>query len=105
MKAVDIPTLEAALASGASLYDTRPHAPNQIEPPAGAQILSLEAVQAGELPEVPKDHPIYLICERGQMSELVGLYLEAAGFTQVHNVSGGLIAWRQIRSASSRALD
>ena len=60
--------------------------------------MSLEAVQAGELPDLPKDTPIYLLCERGQVSELVGLYLEAAGFENVHNVAGGITAWREAHS-------
>jgi rhodanese-related sulfurtransferase len=54
----------------------------------------LEAVQVGKLPEVPKERPIYLICERGLVSELVGLYLEAAGFEHVFNVEGGMQALR-----------
>jgi rhodanese-related sulfurtransferase len=87
-------TLEALLAAaqeGAVVFDLRP-APPHLE---GATPLSLEAVQRGELPEVPLDTPVYLVCARGQVSELAGLYLEAAGFTSVHHLAGGLRAWER----------
>lgn len=96
MKTVSAQSLLTA-PSGAVVYDTRPPNPRNKEI-SGAKRLSLEAVQAGELPDLPKDTPIYLLCERGQVSELVGLYLEAAGFENVHNVAGGMTAWREAHS-------
>jgi len=53
------------------------------------QPLTLEAVQQGELPDVPKDRPLFLVCDRGHFSELVGLYLEQAGFEDVRHLPGG----------------
>ena len=55
--------------------------------------LDLTALQRGELPELARDTPVYLVCERGQVSELAGLYLEAAGFTHVYHLAGGTKAW------------
>lgn len=91
MEQVSRKDLEAGVAAGGVLFDVRP-IPQLVfglEP----QPLSLDAVQRGELPSVAPSTPVYLVCGRGQVSELVGLYLEAAGFTQVHHLAGGLRAW------------
>lgn len=45
---------------------------------------------------LPKDRPLLLVCERGVMSELAGLYLEAAGYQQVYNLEGGLQKLRKL---------
>lgn len=83
--------LEAGVAAGGALFDLRP-VPGRVfglEP----KPLDLDAVQLGTLPDLPRDMPLYLVCARGQVSELAGLYLEAAGFTRVHHLAGGLNAW------------
>lgn len=95
MKSTDVATLAEALERGATVFDTRSYAQYQQDGLAGSEHLPLERVQAGSLPSVPPDDTIYLICERGQVSELVGLYLEGAGFQHVFNVAGGMVAWRQ----------
>ena len=77
--------------AGGVLFDVRP-APKRtfgLEP----HPLNLGALQAGVVPELAHDTPVYLICERGQVSELAGLYLEATGFTQVYHLAGGTKAW------------
>lgn len=83
-----------------TIVDTRPAAPAGEGPLPGAIPLSLEQAQAGELPELPKDTPIVVVCERGQISELVGLYLEAADFRDVSNLAGGMRAWRALAENS-----
>lgn len=94
MKNVDVHTLAAALARGEPCFDTRSRARFEQGSLKGANHLSLEQIQAGALPALPPDTPIYLLCERGVISELAGLYLEASGFSQVYNVEGGLVAWQ-----------
>lgn len=79
------------VAAGGVLFDLRP-APKPVFGLVPTP-LSLEAVQRGELPDRLRDAPLYLVCERGLVSELAGLYLEAAGFTDVHHLAGGLRAW------------
>lgn len=39
---------------------------------------------------LPTDRLLLLICERGLISELAGLYLEAEGYTEVYHLEGGL---------------
>lgn len=94
MKYVDTEVFRQALADALPCFDTRTQARFEQDHLPGTRHLSLEAVQQGLLPDVAKSAPIFLLCERGQISELVGLYLEAAGFTDVHNVQGGMAAWR-----------
>ncbi|MBV8117949.1 MAG: sulfurtransferase, partial [Candidatus Eremiobacteraeota bacterium] len=39
--------------------------------------------------ELPDDKPIAVLCHHGGRSERVAQFLEASGFANVHNVSGG----------------
>lgn len=91
MEAVTREGLEQGVAAGGVLFDVRPRP----QPVFGliSHPLSLEAVQRGELPDLAPDTPVYLVCERGQVSELAGLYLEAAGFARVYHLAGGTKAW------------
>ncbi len=95
VKTVSISAFRQALREGAAAFDTRTSARHQQDGLPGVAHLSLEEIQAGRLPDVPKEEAVYLVCERGQLSELAGLYLEAAGFSEVYNVAGGVLAWRQ----------
>jgi rhodanese-related sulfurtransferase len=91
MEGVAREELEQGVAAGGVLFDVRrrPQTVFGLTP----QPLSLEAVQRGDLPAVAPDTPVYLVCERGQVSELAGLYLEAAGFAHVYHLAGGTKAW------------
>ncbi|RIH87607.1 Thiosulfate sulfurtransferase GlpE [Meiothermus luteus] len=79
------------------VVDVRPA--GQAEPIGFAQALSvpLADIQGGNH-HLPKDRPILLVCERGVMSELAGLYLEAAGYERVYHLEGGL---RGLKRAST----
>ncbi len=97
MKTVSIEAFEQVLEQSENnvyIFDTRAELLFKHDGLAGVKHLPLEQVQVGKLPEVAKDAAVYLICEYGQVSELVGLYLEAAAFSNVANVSGGMKAWR-----------
>ncbi|HEX7473091.1 MAG TPA: rhodanese-like domain-containing protein, partial [Candidatus Limnocylindrales bacterium] len=43
--------------------------------------------------ELPRDRPLFVICHSGERSSMVTGYLLANGWTDVRNVSGGMIAW------------
>jgi rhodanese-related sulfurtransferase len=104
MKQVDAHSLSQILASGqmVHIFDLRAPALVEKEHVPGARPLSLEALQNNDFPDLSKDAFICIVCERGAVSELAGLYLETAGFTEVYNLAGGMIAWReeQIRKNS-----
>jgi len=61
----------------------------------GALHIPLHDIQRGNH-SLPKDRPLLLVCERGVMSELAGLYLEAAGYELVYNLEGGLQKLRKM---------
>ncbi len=45
--------------------------------------------------EAYKDKPIVVVCRSGRRSAKAVSILKEAGFTQVSNVQGGMIAWEQ----------
>lgn len=48
---------------------------------------------SGMLGKLDKEKPVYVICQSGMRSMRGASMLEAAGFTEVYNVSGGTSAW------------
>jgi len=45
--------------------------------------------------ELPRDRPLLLICHAGSRSQSATMYLLQNGWTDVRNISGGMIAWRR----------
>ena len=94
MKSLSPLEFNSILETSASIFDTRSEALYKYNGLSRTNHLSLENVQAGHYPDLPKETPIYLICELGRISGLVGMYLEAEGFSEVYNLEGGLVAYR-----------
>lgn len=51
--------------------------------------------------EIPKDRPIIVVCNVGNRASLAASILLRAGFQEVHNLLGGMIAWRNAGYESS----
>ncbi|MEJ2288987.1 MAG: rhodanese-like domain-containing protein [Deinococcales bacterium] len=97
MRSVSPADAVRALQAGAPFFDVRSPSHHARDGLPGSRNLPLEAIQSGTVPtDVEPDEPVYLVCERGLISELAGLYLEQAGFTAVVNVRGGLVALRPL---------
>jgi len=45
--------------------------------------------------ELPEDRPLVLVCHHGNRSQQAAMWLLRNGFTDVHNLSGGVEAWAQ----------
>jgi rhodanese-related sulfurtransferase len=45
--------------------------------------------------ELPRDRPLFVICHSGSRSAQVTAYLLGNGWTDVSNVTGGMIAWQR----------
>jgi rhodanese-related sulfurtransferase len=45
--------------------------------------------------ELPKDRPLLMLCAAGSRSMSATMYLLQAGWTNVRNITGGMIGWRQ----------
>ena len=43
--------------------------------------------------ELPRDRPLVLVCHHGGRSQHAAMLLAGAGFTEVHNLQGGVEAW------------
>jgi rhodanese-related sulfurtransferase len=80
--------------AGAALIDVREpeewrggHAPHAVHMPTGQVLARLE--------EIPRHREVLLICRSGNRSGQVQQALLARGFTNVLNVHGGMLAWRE----------
>ena len=50
---------------------------------------------AGSINEIPKDKEVVLYCEKGIRSVIAIQRLEAMGFENLYNLSGGMKAWKE----------
>ncbi len=58
----------------------------------GATLIPLGEL-AGRTDEVPTDKPVVMVCRSGNRSAQAVQILQKAGFTNVHNMTGGMSAW------------
>lgn len=58
----------------------------------GAWLIPLPALHA-RLAEIPRDRPVIVHCQRGSRSAAGAATLDAFGFRDVHEMTGGLAAW------------
>ena len=47
------------------------------------------------LSEIPKDKPVIVTCRSGNRSDQVTTFLRQQGYTNIHNMAGGIVAWQQ----------
>jgi rhodanese-related sulfurtransferase len=93
---IDVKQAQSMNQQGALLLDVREpeefsaiHAPNAKLIPLGQLAARLQ-----EISEY-KDKPVVVICRSGRRSGIAVSQLQAAGFTQVSNVMGGIQAWEK----------
>ncbi len=60
---------------------------------AGARFIPLPEF-AARFEELPRDRPLFLFCRSGSRSAAATAHLVRQGWTDVANVTGGLIAWQ-----------
>ncbi len=58
----------------------------------GITLIPMNDVPA-RLSEIPKDMPVIVTCRTGNRSGQVTDFLREQGFTNVHNMDGGIVAW------------
>jgi rhodanese-related sulfurtransferase len=59
---------------------------------AGAALMPMASIMA-RYRELPADRPIHVICHSGNRSAAVAQFLVSAGYRDVANVTGGMVAW------------
>ncbi|TBH21781.1 rhodanese-like domain-containing protein [Thermus thermamylovorans] len=89
MRKVSSRELPALLAQGVRVVDVRPQDRRTTPLPFPADWVPLERIQRGEH-GLPRE-PLLLVCERGILSQVAALYLEAEGY-EAMSLEGGLLA-------------
>lgn len=98
MNTISVQELKAKLDQGESIHlvDVRePH--EHAEFNIGGLLLPLGHVQTLQIEEIEdfKNEPVYLYCRSGNRSGQACHILSAAGFTNLINVTGGMLAWKE----------
>jgi rhodanese-related sulfurtransferase len=57
---------------------------------AGAKRMSRDRI----LKEIPKDQAIAITCLSGHRSDMAAQWLVSEGYSKVHSLQGGLLAWQ-----------
>jgi phage shock protein E len=61
-------------------------------------IAGVKLIPLGQLPnrvdEVPKDQPVIVTCRTGNRSAQAVQFLRDQGYTNIHNMAGGIVAWQ-----------
>lgn len=61
----------------------------------GARLIPLDQFERRAPAELPKDTPIFVICNSGNRSRVASEALIRLGYPQVFNIDGGIQAWLQ----------
>ena len=76
------------LVSGAHLLDVRTKEEFEEGHFVRAELVPLQGIEAGKLPDISKDSKIYLYCRSGNRSSQAKALLEKAGYTSVVDLGG-----------------
>jgi len=99
MKQISAPELAAWLSDAARekpvLLDVREPWEFERARIAGAQLVPMREVP-GRLDEIDQGKPVVAICHHGGRSMQIALFLEKAGYNNVHNLVGGVDAWSRM---------
>lgn len=96
IKKIDVKTLQNKLENEEiTLLDVRESSEYEGGHIEGAVNAPLSSLDANQLP-YPKDEPVYVICRSGNRSAQAASQLQDAGYTEIYDVSGGMMAWESI---------
>lgn len=92
---VDVATVKALQGrSDVVVLDVREQSEYDAGHIAGVKLIPMGTV-ANRLNEIPKDKPVIVTCHSGNRSGQVTEFLRQQGYTNVHNMTGGITAWQQ----------
>jgi rhodanese-related sulfurtransferase len=101
LRNVTVQDLHAAAAQGALVLDVREPFEFQAGHVAGSVLVPLATVSA-RVGDFDKDQPVYVFCRSGNRSLAAAQTLLDAGYRDVRNVQGGIIAWQSAGLPVSR---
>ena len=91
---VDIATVKALQGrEDVMLIDVREPGEYQAGHIPGITLIPMKQVPS-RLAEIPKDKTVILTCRSGNRSGQVAEFLRQRGYTAVHNMKGGILAWQ-----------
>jgi len=61
---------------------------------AGAKLIPVQ-VLAEHLNEIPRDKQVYIYCHSGTRSARASKLLADRGFSNIENIKGGIVAWKE----------
>lgn len=96
MQAISVEELKARLDAGETLHLLDVREPSEhAEFNIGGTLLPLGSIRNMETDAIDdwKDQEVICYCRSGNRSGQACMILESAGFTNVTNVSGGMLAW------------
>lgn len=98
MQTITVEELKAKLAEGENIHlvDVR-ESHERADFNIGGLHLPLGSIQTMQIDELEewKNDPIYIYCRSGNRSGQACLILETAGFSNLINVTGGMLAWQE----------
>lgn len=98
MKTIDVHQLKAKIKAEPSLNLVDVREPSEHDEfNVGGLLLPLGDIRAGDIESIEslKDQEVVLYCRSGNRSGQAALILESMGFTNVINVVGGMLSWRE----------
>ena len=81
-----------ARANSAFILDVRSESEWEVGHIETATLVPLPVLHT-RLDEIPRDRPVIVHCQRGSRSAVGAATLDAFGFLDVHELSGGVAAW------------
>ncbi|MGA9421605.1 MAG: Grx4 family monothiol glutaredoxin [Rhodanobacteraceae bacterium] len=92
VRALDVHALKRRLSDGdITVIDVRPASERALAPFAGAEVF--EPDSHDRLAALPKNTPLAFLCHHGNSSRNAAEHFCDLGFSDVHNVQGGIDAW------------
>jgi sulfur dioxygenase len=62
---------------------------------AGARLIPLDELRT-RVREISRDKPVVLVCQTGKRSALASAILRQSGLTELANLAGGMVRWREL---------
>ena len=94
---IDVGTLRAVQSDpNVVVLDVREQAEYDAGHIPGVRLIPLGQV-AARLNEIPKDKTVIVTCRTGNRSAEAARILREKGYTNIHNMAGGIVAWEKAR--------